>query len=48
MENFDDNRSVNFEFRFKKWDIYEDALVLRKFITEIIKQLPKEEKILSR
>ncbi len=34
----------NYGFRFREWDIYNDARCLRSEINEILKTYPKEEK----
>lgn len=41
--NFLQDSGSSFGFRFKKWDIYQDARQFRKQIIEIVKKFPSEE-----
>jgi len=38
------NDNDEYGFRFRKWDIYKDARVIRREINELLKAFPKEEK----
>ncbi len=44
MTMTNDQKINNYGFRFKDWDIYNDARYFRIFVNNILKKLPPEEK----
>ncbi|MFH1321787.1 MAG: four helix bundle protein [Bacteroidota bacterium] len=37
------NNEDEYGFRYRKWDIYEDAREFRKFVNDVLKHFPREE-----